>query len=255
MTPDLLHRTVLVTGSTDGIGAVVAAHVASRGAFVVVSGRDADRGDAVLAAIRADGGQGAFVAADLAGGLAAITALVDGALAATTAAGRRLDTLVNNAAALVSPGPTADVQEHVIDNALAVNVKAPFLLTGTLATRWAADGQGGVVVNLGSINGYRATPGSALYSASKAAIHSLTRTWAAELAPAGIRVNAVAPGPTHTAKTAAMADRLAPVLATAPSRRASRAEEVAAAVAFLVGDDATNIYGEILSVDGGLAVV
>lgn len=111
----------------------------------------------------------------------------------------------------------------------------------------------GAVVNVGSINGLIGGDRSALYSSTKAAAHSLTKSWAVEYGPRGVRVNAVAPGPIATERVADIADELAPVLARVPSRRMSTPEEVAAAVAFLAGDDAGNIHGVVLSVDGGWA--
>jgi NAD(P)-dependent dehydrogenase (short-subunit alcohol dehydrogenase family) len=148
----------------------------------------------------------------------------------------------------------AEVGEQTVDAALAVNVKAAILLTGLLAPGMAARGHG-AIVNIGSINGLSGMAGSALYSATKAAMHSLTKSWADEYGPAGVRVNTVAPGPTTTAKTAALADRIAPIIARLPSRRASTPEEVAGAVAFLASDEASNIHGATLSVDGGRSAI
>ena len=155
---------------------------------------------------------------------------------------------------LITPAPTAEVSEELIDAALAVNVKAAFLLTGLVAPAMAAAG-GGAIINLGSINGLFGMAGSALYSATKATVHSLTKSWAAEYGPAGVRVNTVAPGPTLTEKVSAIAGKLAPMIAAMPSRRASTPAEVAAAVVFLASDDAANIHGAMLSVDGGRAAV
>ena len=111
----------------------------------------------------------------------------------------------------------------------------------------------GAVVNIGSITGLIGGDKSALYNSTKAAVHSLTKSWAAEYGPSGVRVNAVAPGPIATERAAEAADHVAPVLARIPSRRMSTPEEVAAAVVFLAGDDAANIHGAVLSVDGGWA--
>jgi NAD(P)-dependent dehydrogenase (short-subunit alcohol dehydrogenase family) len=251
MTARLAGRTALVTGSTNGIGEAVAVALAAEGAHVIVSGRDADKGKQVAGAITAGGGRAGFVAADLAGGSAAIRALAG---AATDLGGGRLDILVNNAAMLIVPAPTEEVSEDLIDAALAVNVKAAFLLTGMVAPAMAARG-GGAIINMGSINGLLGMARSALYSATKATIHSLTKSWAAEYGPAGVRVNPVAPGPILTEKVTAIAGQLAPVIAAMPSRRASTPAEVAAAVVFLASDDAANIHGAILSVDGGRAAV
>ncbi|OBG37997.1 short-chain dehydrogenase [Mycobacterium alsense] len=247
----LTGRTALVTGSTAGLGAAIAKALAASGAFVIVSGRDKSRGDAVVADIRSAGGYAAFVAADLGAGDEEVRHL---AAVATELAGGRLDILVNNAAALQMPTPTAEISERSLREAFTVNVFAPFLLTGAVAPQMARDGRG-AVVNIGSITGLRGSDGSAVYSASKAAVHSFTKSWADEYGPAGVRVNAVAPGPIATERQDEFADHLAPVLARLPSRRMSTPEEVAASVVFLASDDAANIHGAVLSVDGGWAAV
>jgi NAD(P)-dependent dehydrogenase (short-subunit alcohol dehydrogenase family) len=238
-------RTALVTGSIDGIGVAIARTLAAEGAQVIVSGRNAERGEQVVQSILHKGGEARFVAADLSTG--------DGVRALAAAAGP-VDILVNNAAMLVAPQPTADVAEDAIDQALATNIKAVFLLTGLLAPAMADRGTG-AVVNIGSINGLVGVAQSALYSASKAAVHSLTKSWAAEYGPIGVRVNTVAPGPTITPIMADYADRIQRIIARAPSQRPSTPEQVAAAVAFLVSDNAANIHGAILSVDGGLTAI
>jgi NAD(P)-dependent dehydrogenase (short-subunit alcohol dehydrogenase family) len=246
----LQDRTALVTGSTDGIGVAIARALAAEGAQVIVSGRNAERGKEVLASITGNGGRAQFIGADLGAGRAAIVDLVESAVAAAG----RLDILVNNAAMLIEPMPTAEVSEELIDGALGVNVKAAFLLTGLIAPAMAERGDG-VIINLGSISGLFGSAGSALYSTTKAAMHSLTKSWAAEYGPAGVRGNAVAPGPTLTTRVQAWQEHIAPMIAEMPSRRASSPAEVAAAVVFLASDDASNIHGAILSVDGGRAAV
>ena len=130
----------------------------------------------------------AFVAADLGAGNGGIRAVAE---AATEAAGGHLDILVNNAATLLMPTPTADISEQELRDAFAVNVFAPFLLTGVIAPQMAAQRQG-AIVNIGSITGLRGSSGSAIYSANKAAIHSFTKSWAARLV--------VALGPTPAAR-------------------------------------------------------
>ena len=245
----LAGRTALVTGSTGGLGVAIASALAAEGAVVVVSGRDKRRGDAVVADIRSAGGRAEFVAADIGEGEAEVRRLAE---QATAAAGGRIDILVNNAAMLLMPTPTADISEQLLRDAFAVNVFAPFLLTGALAPAMVQRGEG-AIVNIGSITGLRGSDGSAVYSSNKAAIHSFTQSWAAEYGPFGVRVNAVAPGPIATERQEQFADHVAPVLARIPSRRMSTPAEVAAAVAFLASDDAANIHGATLSVDGGWA--
>ena len=229
----------------------IARRLADDGAHVVVSGRNAERGTALVTAIRASGAEASFVAADLAGGDGAIRALAE---QATEAVGGRLDILVNNAATLLMPTPTGEVSPSVLREAFEVNVFAPFLLTGVIAPEMVRGG-GGAVVNIGSITGLRGASGSAIYNSNKAAIHSLTASWADEYGPFGVRVNAVAPGPIATERQQEFEEHIKPVLDRLPSRRMSTPAEVAAAVAFLVSDDAANIHGAILSVDDGWAAV
>ena len=247
----LSGRTALVTGSTGGLGVALAKALAADGAFVVVSGRNKSRGDAVVTDIRSAGGDAAFVAADLGAGVDEVRRV---AATATEAAKGHLDILVNNAATLLTPTPTADVAEQVLRDAFDVNVFAPFLLTGVIAPEMVRRG-GGAIVNIGSITGLRGANGSAVYNANKAAIHSFTKSWADEYGSSGVRVNAVAPGPIATERQREFADHVEPMLARLPSRRMSTPEEVAAAVVFLASDDAANIHGAILSVDGGWAAV
>lgn len=243
----LTGRSALVTGSTSGLGAGIALALAEAGAHVVVTGRSAERGGQVLHRIRSAGGSADFVASDFAGGPEAVTGL---AAATTAAVGGRLDILVNNAATLLQPTPTGELGADAIAAAFSVSVVAPMLLTGLLAPEMARHGDG-AIVNIGSISGIVGASGSALYGATKASVHSLTKSWAAEYGPSGVRVNAVVPGPIATERSEEFADAVAPVLNRLPSRRMSTVAEVAAAVTFLAGPGAGNIHGAILSVDGG----
>ena len=191
---------------------------------MIVHGRDADRGARVTGAITSAGGAAAFLAADLAGGGRAITGL---AARAAGLAGGPIDILVNNAAYLVGQTATTDTTEAMIDAALAVSVKAPTLLTAALVPGVTRRG-GGVVINMGSISGTIGMARAALYTSTKSAVHGLTRALAAEYGPAGIRVNAIAPGPTLTDITRAHRDFLDPLIATLPSRGYSTPAQIGA---------------------------
>ena len=142
----------------------------------------------------------------------------------------------------------------MIDAALAVSIKAPILLTAALVPAMAERGEG-VVINMGSINGITGMAKTALYSATKSAIHGLTRALAAEYGPAGIRVNAIAPGPTLTEITRAHRAFLDPLIATLPSRAYSTPAQIGATAVFLASDDAANIHGTVISVDGGFTAI
>ncbi|QLL06279.1 SDR family NAD(P)-dependent oxidoreductase [Mycobacterium vicinigordonae] len=247
----LSKHTALITGSTAGLGAAIARTLAARGALVVVNGRNAARGAAVVDQVLSTGGRATFVDSDLGSGADGIRRLAE---RARTAAGGHIDILVNNAATIAMPTPTADITEAELRESFAVNVFAPLLLTGVIAPRMVAAGKGSIV-NVGSITGLRGSAGSAIYSSTKAVIHSFTKSWADEYGPFGVRVNAVAPGPIATERQQEFADHVGPMLARIPSRRMSTPEEVAAAVAFLASDEAANIHGAVLGVDGGWAAV
>ncbi|SDO66375.1 NAD(P)-dependent dehydrogenase, short-chain alcohol dehydrogenase family [Nakamurella panacisegetis] len=249
MTTNLTGSTALITGSTSGIGKATADHLAALGAHVIVSGRDKARGDAVVAGIRAAGGTADFAAADL-GDERSVRAL------ATHAAevGRgHVDILVNNGG-IFPFGATADTPASQIDEVFAINVKAPYLLVAALAPAMADRGHG-AIINVTTMVSTLGMAGMGLYGASKAALVLLTKSWAAEFGPAGVRVNAVSPGPTRTEGTIPMGDALDQLAAGGPAGRPGRPEEIAAAIAFLATDQASFIHGAVLPVDGGRLAV
>jgi NAD(P)-dependent dehydrogenase (short-subunit alcohol dehydrogenase family) len=245
---DLAGNVALITGATSGIGKATATALARRGARVLVSGRDTQRGQAVVAAIRADAGEADFLQADLRNG----ESVRDLARRAVELAGH-VDILINNAG--VFPfGPTAETTEDAFDNAYATNVKAPFVLVGELAPKMASRGKG-AIVNVTSMAGDLGQSGMALYGSSKAALNLLTKAWAAEFGPKGVRVNAVSPGPTRTEGTAVMGDGLAQLAAMAPAGHPATPDEIADAIVYLASDRASFVHGAILPVDGGRAAV
>lgn len=245
----LAGRTALVTGSTSGIGEAVARTLAAEGAHVVVSGRDVARGGDVVAGIRDTGGRADLVVVDLAGPHAGLRAF---AARAVEVLGGRLDVLVNNAG-IYPATTTPDLPDADLDAMLAVNLRAPHVLVAELAPAMVARGHG-AVVTVGSWMARVGSPFAAMYSATKAADEQLTRSWAAELGPHGVRVNTVAPGVTLTPGNEAARPVLDAMVATTPARRLVSPDDVARAVLFLVSDDASAVHGSTLAVDGGISV-
>jgi NAD(P)-dependent dehydrogenase (short-subunit alcohol dehydrogenase family) len=249
MTSRLTGATALVTGGNSGIGRATALALAGRGAHVIVSGRDAARGEETVAAIRVQGGTAEFVAVDLTDAASARFL----AQRATELGGGHVDILVNNAG--VFPfGATHDTAEEDFDEVIAVNVKAPFFLVGELAPAMAKRGHG-VIVNVTTMVAQFGMANMALYGSSKAALVLLTKSWAAEYGPSGVRVNAVSPGPTRTEGTAMMGEALNQLASAAPSGRPGLPEEIASAIVYLASDEASFVHGALLPVDGGRIAV
>ncbi|HWG61357.1 MAG TPA: SDR family oxidoreductase [Streptosporangiaceae bacterium] len=249
MTSSLTGSTVLVTGGTSGIGRATALALAQRGAHVVLSGRDAGRGEDVAAEIRAQRGTADFAKADLSDEASARQL----AKQATELGGGHVDILVNNAG-IFPFGPTHDATEDNFDKVFDLNVKAPFFLVAELAPKMAKRGHG-VIINVTTMVAEFGMAEMALYGSSKAALVLLTKSWAAEYGPAGVRVNAVSPGPTRTEGTAGMGQALDQLAAAAPSGRPGRPEEVASAITYLASDEASFVQGALLPVDGGRIAV
>ncbi|WP_232327393.1 SDR family NAD(P)-dependent oxidoreductase [Mycobacterium sherrisii] len=248
MSHDFIGQSVLITGSTSGIGHAAAQQFASRGAHVIVSGRDKTRGDAVVTKIRESGGQADFVAAEL-GQIGGVRALA----AETTRLVGHVDVLVNNAG-LFPMGPTTQVTVDDFDAVFDVNVRAPYFLVAELAPRMAERG-GGAIVNVSTMVANFGASGMSLYGSSKAAMQLLTKAWAAEFGPSGVRVNAVSPGPTDTEGTAGMQDMLNEMAAALPSRKVGTPADIANAIVFLASPAASQIHGAVLPVDGGRIAV
>ena len=188
------QRTALVTGASAGIGRAIARRLAAEGYTVVVHGRDDQRTKEVVAAIAADGGTAHAVVGDLSS-----TTDVGEVVREVRAAVGTPDVLVNNAG-VYTFAPTTAVDEATYDGMFDANVKGLYFLTAALLPSMAERGSG-VVVNISSAAAARGVAGGAAYGATKAAVEALTRSWAAEYGRAGVRVNAVSPGPTHTRGT------------------------------------------------------
>jgi NAD(P)-dependent dehydrogenase (short-subunit alcohol dehydrogenase family) len=240
--------TALITGATSGIGRAVADKLAQSGVHVIVVGRNIERGQKTIADIRGAGGKADFISSDL-GDAASARAVAKKAVEL----GGIVDILVNNAG-IFPFGPTHEMSEESFDQVYALNVKAPYFLVAELAPAMAQRGKG-AIVNVSTMVADYGAVGMSLYGSSKAAINLLTKAWAAEYGPKGVRVNAVSPGPTRTEGTAVMGDALQELAAQAPAGRPATPEEIAETIVFLASDRASFVHGAILPVDGGRTAV
>ena len=251
---DFSQKKVLVTGSTSGIGAATALAFAGAGADVMITGRDKARGEAVRAEAERAGARAVFMAADIRNPRVCETVIAE-----THATLGGLDVLVNNAGVSYRFGALETSDEHW-QAALDVNVNAVFFLSRA-AGRLMRDQHGGAIVNNASELGLFTEPGKFSYCVTKAAVVQMTRNFALDLAPYGVRVNAVAPGDTRTplretrmTEMGMDLDRAFALMALrTPLGRVATPDEIARTILFLASDDASFVTGAILSVDGGTA--
>lgn len=237
----LAERVAIVSGGLSGIGAAIASRFAAEGASVVAADIAADAEE-----LMADGPGRFRYRLDVANA----DAVARFAAAARESFGR-IDVLVNSAGVLTGH-PFLETPVADFDRVIAVNLRGTYLLSQAVARVMAAAGRG-VIVNIASVSGQRGNAARTAYGASKGAVITLTQSMATELAAAGVRVNAIAPGPIETPMVARGYDPAAKArwLAHIPLKRFGKPEEVAAAALFLASDEAAFITGHVLNVDGG----
>jgi NAD(P)-dependent dehydrogenase (short-subunit alcohol dehydrogenase family) len=239
---DLQDYTALVTGGTAGIGLETARLLADRGARVIITGRDAEKGEAAIACL-GEGRNVQYIAADM-GDLASVDRLVETV--------GEVDVIVNNAGAF----PTATtVQQDVasFEKVFDTNVRGAYFLVAKLVPHMLATGRGSIV-NVSSIATAKGVAAASVYSASKAALESLTRTWAVEFGP-HVRVNTVAPGPTRTEGVLVdWGERVEDLGQATALRRTANPVEIAEVIAFLASPAASYVTGAIVRADAGGAI-
>lgn len=246
---DFTGRTVIVTGGGSGIGRAIARRLAASGGNVVVAGRTKERLEETVAAIESAGGKGLAVATDVRN-----PAAVDALVAASVDRYGAVHGLVNNAAGnFVCPG--IDLSPGGWRAVIDIVLNGSYYCTRAVTKQFREQGDGGSVLSVIASYAWTGHPGTVHSAAAKAGVLAMTRTLAVELAPIGIRLNCIAPGPTETDGAGAAlwptdADRDR-VLGSVPAGRFADPDEIAGAAAFLLSEHAAYVTGECLTVDGG----
>lgn len=242
----LQDKVALITGGANGIGRETALLFAKNGAKLMIADFDEDEGLQTLQELRKAGAEAEFVKTNVSN-LNDVRQMVDAAVARFA----RIDVLVNNAG-LTRDGFLVKLKPEQWDQVIAVNLTGVFYCTQAVAKVMINQGSG-VILNASSVVGLYGNIGQTNYSATKSGVIGMTRTWAKELGPKGIRVNAVAPGFIMTGMTAKVPDKILEQMKDkTPLRRLGQPIDIANAYLFLASDEAGYINGAVLSVDGGL---
>jgi NAD(P)-dependent dehydrogenase (short-subunit alcohol dehydrogenase family) len=244
----LAGKVALVTGGGRGIGKAIARRLAEAGAGVVIASRKLETLQATAAEFASLPGKVVPIACHV-GRLDQLEALVR----ETEARLGPIDVLVNNSATNIGQGPSLDVTDEMLDKMVEVNVKSALRLVRLTVPRMIERG-GGSVINIASIAGLQPQPGGLLYSFTKAGLIMMTRGWAREFGPHGVRVNAIAPGLIQTDFSAYFWQderHRAHVESTQPIRRIGRPDEIGYAALYLASDEASFVTGQVFVLDGG----
>jgi NAD(P)-dependent dehydrogenase (short-subunit alcohol dehydrogenase family) len=248
-------KVALVTGATSGIGRATAEGFAARGAAVTVAGRREEELASLVAAIEGRGGRALAVRTDV-----SIAADVERMVAQTIDTFGRLDYAVNNAGIEGEFALVADLAEEEWDRVIGINLKGVFLSLKYEAKAMLAAGNGGAIVNIGSVNSFLGFPSGSAYVASKHALIGLTSSVSAELAPQGIRVNLVCPGiidtPMHRRLRGILGDELYDTVTQqrVHMRRLGVPQDIAKTILFVCSDEASYITGTTITPDGGFTL-
>ena len=244
----LKDKVTVITGAAAGIGLACARRFAAEGAKVVLSDIDAARGAAAADEIAAGGAEACFVACDVGD-----KAQVDGLIAAAVAAYGGLDCAIANAG-IVHACDFLDLEEADFDRVIRINLKGVFLTGQAAARQMAAQGRGGTIINMSSVNAVMAIPAITPYVAAKGGVNQLTKVMSLSLVDKGIRVNAIGPGSINTEvfKTV-VTDKAAmkKILSRTPMGRVGEPDEVAKVAVFLASEDSSYITGQTIYPDGG----
>lgn len=252
---DMNDRVALITGASSGIGRATAAAFAAKGVRVVVAARRQEELDSLVSEIEAQGGQATAVKTDV-----SLREDVERMVTHAIEAFGRLDYAVNNAGIEGRFAGIVELDENDWDAVLDINLRGMFLCLKYEARAMLAAGNGGAIVNVGSVNSFLGFPSGAAYVTSKHGLIGLTTSVSAELAPQGIRVNLVCPGiidtPMHRRLRGLLGDEIYDkgALPSVHLRRAGRPEEIARAIVFLCSDEASYITGTTLTPDGGFTL-
>ncbi|HEX9568876.1 MAG TPA: SDR family NAD(P)-dependent oxidoreductase [Rhodospirillales bacterium] len=244
----LTGKVVVVTGAAQGIGLACARRFAAEKAKVMIADINEKAGEAAAQGIRDSGGEAWFQACDV-GDSARVNALI----AAAVAKYGGLDVLINNAA-ILDTADFLDIREADWDRVVRVNLKGYFLCAQAAARQMVAQGRGGAIINMSSVNAVVAIPNIAAYVACKGAVNQLTKTMALALADKGIRVNGIGPGTilTDMARQVMIDDAARrTILSRTPLGRPGEPDEIAAVAVFLASEESNYITGQTIYADGG----